>query len=281
MRNEAFPYCLLSSWELRTGTGRGLPAESLRQSHRGLPASWPHPCYGFSLMFPGAVLPCDKRCSANRAKLRSCWHDSFDLNGGWGSLLINKNEQEKLSQISLFHQQILVKAAELCRGVEALLRFLHPYVSAAACKVLLWFTDDALQCLGGLISFPPAHSVGYLEMLRSRSPQSVQGHLLQAQTCAWPSVWPHHSYPHPSRKLRFCNKMLKSHYDTITVYGALCVYFLICMTPQGGRSRSLLAHRLRHPLDVFVWVIAAAESEAKLWSQLTVLGEWGVWETLL
>lgn len=72
MRNGAFPYCLLSSWELRTGTGRGLPAESLRQSHRCLPASWPHPCYGFSLMFPGAVQPCDKRCSANRAKLRSC-----------------------------------------------------------------------------------------------------------------------------------------------------------------------------------------------------------------
>ena len=49
-----------------------------------------------------------------------------------------------------------MKAAELCRGIEALLSFLHPDISAIAHKVLLWFTDDGLQYLGGFTSFPPA-----------------------------------------------------------------------------------------------------------------------------
>lgn len=51
---------------------------------------------------------------------------------------------------------MFMKAAELHRGVKALLSFLNPYASAVAHKVLLWFTDDDLQYLGGFTFFPPA-----------------------------------------------------------------------------------------------------------------------------
>lgn len=47
---------------------------------------------------------------------------------------------------------------------------------------------------------------------------------------------------------------------TITqlVYGALCVYFLIHMTPVDGKSGALLAHRLTSFAGC-LWVMAAEE----------------------
>lgn len=53
--------------------------------------------------------------------------------------------------------------------------------------------------------------------------------------------------------------MVKSHYYTVGLWGPLCVYFLIHMTPLGGRPRALFAHRLWHPLAGCLWVMAAEE----------------------
>jgi len=169
-----------------------------------------------------------------------------------------------------------VKAAELCRGVEALLSF---YTSAIVCKVMLWFADD-LQIFGWPQLLLPQHCTGSLETLRSSSPWSVQGWLLPAPACAWTSVWPHHSSPRPSRKLRFLNKMVQSCCCRVTVYGALCMFSDLCISP-GWQVQSSPGP---HIVASFSWVFMGDncwERRGQAVISAHRAGEWGVGETLL
>lgn len=254
--HDVFPGFLLSSWELRPGERRGLLWRARGRARRAL-APWPHPCSGSSLMFPWAVHPCDKWHLANHVKLRICWYESSGLMGGGG--------EEEASWLTrrTSKKNLFSSAANTCkRAVQGswgsaelppplFLQF-HGRCCCESQMMTYW-----CNILVALPSFPSTVQVIWEYWRWPLPAQPEDGPL-----------WSHHS-----RKLRFFNNMLKSHYYTVNLWGPLCVF----SDSHDSSGWQIQGSPGPQTMASFSWVFVGEGCWRRggKWSQLR---EWGVWD---